>query len=89
MADLCSNSCSITTLGMCLTKELLLQVVGVSERRPVRRAGALLVVTARTTMMMLMEQNDPVIASENDVLKGHIATTILAVLNTFFFVCVR
>lgn len=46
-------------------------VVGVSERRPVRRAGALLVVTVRTmVMMMLMEQNDPVIASETDVLKG-------------------
>lgn len=70
---------------MCLTKELLLQVVGVSERRPVRRAGALLVVTVRTMVMMLMEQNDPVIASETDVLKGHIVTTTLAVLNTFFF----
>lgn len=82
MADVCSNSCSITILGMFLTKELLLQVVGVSERRPVRRAGALLVVTVRKTVMMLMEQNDPVIASETDVLKGLIVITALAVLNT-------
>lgn len=70
---------------MCLTKELLLQVVGVSERRPVRRAGALLVMTVRKTVMMLMKEKDPVIASETDVLKGLIVTTTLAVLNTFFF----
>lgn len=44
-------------------------VVGVSERRLVRRAGVLLVVTIMMAMM-LMEQNDPVIASETNVLKG-------------------
>lgn len=59
-------------------------MVGVSERRLVRRAGALLVVTIMTTAMMLMEQNDPAIASETDVLKGLIVRTTLAVLKTPF-----
>lgn len=54
-----------------------------SERRLVRRAGVLLVVTMMTPMM-LMEQNDPVIASETDVLKGLIVRTTLAVLKTPF-----
>lgn len=62
---------------------LLLQEVGVSERRLVRRAGVLLVVIMMTAMM-LMEQNDPVIASETDVLKGLIVKTTLAVLKTPF-----
>lgn len=55
-----------------------------SERRLVRRAGVLLVMTIMMTVMMLMEQNDLVIASETDVLKGLIVRTTLAVLKTPF-----
>lgn len=47
-----------------------------SERRLVRRAGVRLVVKIMTTAMMLMEKNDPVIASETDVLKGLVRTTL-------------
>lgn len=42
----------------------LLQVVGVSGRRPGRTAGGLLVVAAMMTGMT-MERSDPVIASES------------------------
>lgn len=78
---LCNNSCSVTILSNSFyvfsKRTPLLQVVGVSERRLVRRAGVLLVVTIMMIAMMLMEQNDPVIASETNVLKGLIVRTTL------------
>lgn len=49
-----------------------------SERRLVRRAGVLLVVTIMTTAVM--RKTDLVIASETDVLKG-----LLTTLAVFFF----
>lgn len=55
-------------------------MVGVSERRLVRRAGVLLVVTIMTTAVML--KTELVIASETDVLKGLV--TALAVFFFFF-----
>lgn len=41
-----------------------------SERRPVRRVGVLLVVTTTMKTTMLMDPKDPAIASETVVLKG-------------------
>ncbi len=49
---------------------LLLQVVGVSGRRPERRAGVLPVVTTMMTEMMLKERKDPATASETVVQTG-------------------
>lgn len=59
-------------------------MVGVSGRRLVRRVGDLHVVTIKMKAMMLMDQNDPVIASETVVLKGLIVRTTLAVVKMYF-----
>lgn len=60
-------------------------MVGVSGRRLVRRVGDLHVATTMMKAMMLMDLNDPVIASETVVLKGRIARTTLAAVKTYFF----
>lgn len=49
---------------------LLLQVVGVSGRRPERRAGVLPVVTTVMMKMLLKERKDPAAASETVAHKG-------------------
>lgn len=49
---------------------LLLQVVGVSGRRPERTAGVLLVMTPLKTEMMVKERENPETASENVVQSG-------------------
>lgn len=53
-------------------------MVGVSERKLVRRVGVLLVVTTKMKTTMLMNPKDPAIASETVVLKGLTVRTTLA-----------
>lgn len=76
------NSCSKVALfskSLCLIKKSpVLQVVGVSERRLVRRVGVLLVVTTTMKATMLMDPKGPAIASETVVLKGLTVRTTLA-----------
>lgn len=57
-------------ISMTLSRMLLLQVGGVSGRRPGRRAGVLPVVIAMMMEMTPKEGRDPATASETAVLRG-------------------
>lgn len=59
-------------------------MVGESERKPERRAGALLVViTMRKEMMMMMKEGkDPVTATETVVHRGEIVPDVMSAPET-------
>lgn len=71
---------------MCVCNKLnpVLQVVGVSGRRLVRRAGVHHGGKAMMKAMMLMKQKDQAIASGSVVLQGLVVGATLAVVKVAF-----